>query len=286
MFYFTIINNDYELYFASKGWLDGAWYDSQHLPAGNRWTSYDSDPGALLSAYERDRSQFESLDPDGCIDAYASTYLSDRRNVVLISDHFVNSSHFNADYRDTMANVSRNSSLHAISTSSDQYELYNKYDRYGWLCNYNGRTEWDENGGCNAGKAKQGAADGNWTIYGWTVSSCVSEKVEEKCSVNFSLGIAIAVILANLGKALCVAAVCLLLTDQPLLTIGDAVSSFIRSPDQATHGCCLLNRDEIRRQWVRYRKAGTRTLPKTHLAQTGRRSKAPGWKSWTSFLLL
>lgn len=302
MFYYTIINNDYDLYWASQDWLEGAWYDSYHLPAGGtyrtQWdpifeevrntsvTNYDSDPGALVSAYQSDRSHFEVLNPEECIAAYARTYLSSRRNVMLISDLFVGKKSLNADYEDTMANVTSNSSLHAISTSSDQYDLYNKYNRYGWLCDYNGRSDWDKNGGCTPNKAKQQVQSANWTVYGWVVNGCVSEKVQEKCSVNFSLGIGIAVILANLGKTLCIAAVCLLLTDQPLLTIGDAVCSFFRNPDRTTANCCLLTRDELRTQWTSYRKTEASPPPKAYLDPVKRRWHAPGWKSWCSFLLL
>ena len=302
MFFYTIINNDYDLYWASQSWLEGAWYDTYHLPAGGTYrmqrdpifekvmntsvTNYGSDPGALVSAYQSDRSRFEVLNPEACIDAYARTYLSNRRNVVLISDLFVGKHSLNADYNDTMANVSSNSSLHAISLSSDQYDLYNKYDHYGWLCDYNGRSDWDENGGCTTAKAKQQVQSAGWTVYGWTVSGCVSEKVEERCSVNFSLGVGIAVILANLGKTLCIAAVCLLLTDQLLLTVGDAVCSFFRTPDRTTASCCLFTRDEIRSQWISFRKTETRPPPKVYLTSVKRRWHAPGWESWCSFLLL
>jgi hypothetical protein len=297
MFYSTITNNDYEKYFATKDWLDGAWYDSSNLPAGGtkrlyagklanetwNWvgTGYITDPAALRSAYQKDRSKFEVLDPDGCIDAYAKTYLSDRRNVVLVSDHIV------TGYRSsTNDSISKNSSLQYIDESSQVYELYNKYDRYGWLCDYGSLDDWDRNGGCSAARAKQQVAIGNFTYNSWPISGCVSEKVEEKCSVDFNLCIAIVVIVANVGKALCIATVCLFLTDQPLLTIGDAASSFLRIPDRTTQGCCLLNRFEIRTHWVRCHRAGTKPPPKTYRTHHGRRARAAGWTSWFIFLLL
>ena len=301
MFYSTIINNDYELYFAHEDWLDGAWYDSWNLPAGGTSRpvfdemfnetsetlvhSYATDPEKILASYQHDPSNFEALSPDDCIDAYSKTYLSPRRNVILVTEHSLNSE-FNSGWADNMGNVSNSSSLRAVRQSSDQYELYNKYDRYGWLCNLPGRGEWDENGGCNAAKAKQLAANGNWTVCDWQINSCVSEKLQEKCSVNFNLGIGIVVILANLGKALCIAAVCLLLTDQPLLTVGDAVSSFIRTADPATEGCCLLDQNEIRTRWAHHHRAGTKPPPKAYHKRNGRRAGAAGWKSWTAFLFL
>lgn len=298
MFYSTITNNDYELYFASEDWLDGAWYDTWHLPAGNSWRLvdemyynrttqrnatpiYDSDPAAFVSAYQQDSLSFQRLGPEACIDAYANTYLSNRRNVALISPFVLNSTDFPSAYKEEILAVKSNSSLHWVTLSSDG-SLYNKADRYGWLCDIWGTRE----PACTNADAKAYAATGNWTIYGWPVSACISQLLEEKCSVNYHLGIAITVILANLGKSICIALVCLWLADQPFLTIGDAIVSFLRAPDQSTIGCCLLDRRDVQSQWKDSHRAERQLPPKAYLSQVSHRWSAPGWKSWTSFVVL
>lgn len=295
MFYATIVNNDYDLYFANEGWLDGDWYDTYHLPAPgtsrevhrihNRtdtWSPiYRSDPTSLLDTYRKDSSSFQALEPRACIDAYANTYISDRRHVVLISPWINSSSEFPDAYTEEIERVQSNSSLHWITFSSDQYELYNKLDRYGWLCGHWGRG----NPACTNDRAQLYASK-SWTIFGWPVSSCVSQTVPDSCSVNFHLGIAIVVILANFGKTICIAAVCLFLVDQPMLTIGDAVASFMHRPDPTTAGSSLYDRTEIRNRWESSLRSQNCVPSKAYRPKRQRRWRAVGWKSWLSFLLL
>ena len=278
MFYSTISNNDYELYFATEDWLKGAWYDSMNLPApdtmGDIIPLYKTDPAALVSAYQLDSPQFEAIDPQACIDAYANTYLSNRRHVVLISPWVPSDLH-------DVNRVDKNSSLHWIKPSNHEI-LYNAINRYGWLCD-----KWTTSSqACTNAAAKEYAAQQNWMIFGWPVSGCVSQTLPENCSVNFHLGIAVVVILANLGKTVCIAVVCIFLTDQPLLTTGDAVVSFLRIPDQMTTGCCLLNRRDVRAQWVEAIRARKGFPPKAYIPGKQHRWKAVGRKSWVSFLLL
>ncbi|KAJ4983765.1 hypothetical protein SVAN01_10743 [Stagonosporopsis vannaccii] len=295
MFYSTISNNDYDLYFANKDWLGGAWYDSFSLPASGTsrnvfdpvynktvsWTPvYSSDPASLLNSYRQDASSFQSLNPQACIDAYANTYVSDRRHVVLLSPWVNSSRDFPSAYVDEIQRVQENSSLHWVTFSSNEQLLYNKLDRYGWLCN-----NWDRGTpACTNDAAKEYAAQ-NWTIFGWPVSGCVSQKLPDSCSVNFHLGIAIVVILANFAKTVCIAAVCLFLADQPLLTTGDAIASFMRNPDATTTGCCLLDRNDILAQWYTMICSQKLLPPNAFFPQKQYRWRAVGWKSWLGFLL-
>ncbi|KAF3046889.1 hypothetical protein E8E12_005587 [Didymella heteroderae] len=296
VFYATITNNDYELYFASRDWLNGSWYDSWNLPAPGtvrsyhspttnerfNWTPiYETDPAELLKDYQTFPANYEHLDIDGCIDAYANTYLSDRRNVVLLSPSVPTIYALPSAYVEEIERVEKDSSLHWVIFSSDQQELYNKLDRYGWMCD-----NWDRGvPACTKERAREYAAHNNWTIFGWPVSGCVSQKLADKCSVNFHLGIAIVVVLANFGKAICIAAVCFFLSDQPLLTTGDAVSSFLRESDPTTVGCCLLDRKDICSHWRDAIRSQKRLPLKAHFPHIHRRWQAPGWKSWASFLL-
>ncbi len=288
MFYSTISNSDYELCFANEDYLKGAYYDDWGLPVPgtvreindtdyewtHKWTTpYSTYPAMLPQSYGRDPSSFERLDVDACVDAYANTYMSDRRHVVLLSPW--------VEPHPMDMSVQSNSSLYYVKPSDNVNYLYNMLDRYGWLCNHNGR----ESPACTNSVAKEYAAQ-NWEIFGWPVSGCISETLQETCSVNFHLGIAIAVVLANLGKTLCIAAVCLLLMDQPLLTTGDAVASFMNAPDRTTEGCCLLDRHDIQTRWTSLLRAQKSLPPKVYMLQTHRRWRAVGWKSWLSFLLL
>lgn len=177
MFFSIITNNDYKLYFATENWLNGSWYDSWNLPAPGtirsyyssvtnerfNWTPiYETDPAVLLQDYQNYPSRYEHLDPKGCMDAYANTYLSDRRNVVLLSPWVPPMYALPSAYAEEIERVQKNSSLHWVMFSSNEQEKYNKLDRYGWMCNnWNRGTP-----ACTNQRAKEYAAQNIWTIFG------------------------------------------------------------------------------------------------------------------------
>lgn len=77
------------------------------------------------------------------------------------------------------------------------------------------------------------------------VDYCLSQKVDEKCQLLFSLPICLTIILCNIIKI-----ACMLMTahddrKEIFLTVGDAISSFLKKPDRTTKDRCLLSRRNI-----------------------------------------
>ncbi|KAI9770843.1 MAG: hypothetical protein M1839_003038 [Geoglossum umbratile] len=77
------------------------------------------------------------------------------------------------------------------------------------------------------------------------IDYCLSQKVDEKCKLQFSLYIMIVVIFCNLVKSVAMFLTVWKKQAQPLVTLGDAVSSFLDNPDAATKGMCLLSKSDI-----------------------------------------
>lgn len=71
------------------------------------------------------------------------------------------------------------------------------------------------------------------------VQYCLSEPVEERCRVQFSMVIMSVSILCNFLKALCMLLTLRLQYFRPLVTPGDAMESFLRRADSTTMGMCL-----------------------------------------------
>lgn len=67
-----------------------------------------------------------------------------------------------------------------------------------------------------------------------TVSGCMTSDAEQHCGLYFSLPISIAVIACNIVKFLCMYATAKTKRRDIFLTVGDAVSSFLDSPDETT----------------------------------------------------
>ena len=80
---------------------------------------------------------------------------------------------------------------------------------------------------------------------------CLSVPVDEHCKLQFSLAIMIAVIICNLIKAVCMSVIVWKQDPEPLVTLGDAISSFLDRPDLTTAGNCLVGktRFEDSRSW-------------------------------------
>ena len=80
------------------------------------------------------------------------------------------------------------------------------------------------------------------------------------CTVSLSRALLVVVIVFNISKVVCFI-VALRICTSPLITIGDALASFLHSPDQTTGGFGLLSAYTTRRQmawdYVRYKNIDT-----------------------------
>jgi hypothetical protein len=84
-----------------------------------------------------------------------------------------------------------------------------------------------------------------WRIYHNNITKCWSEKIEEHCTINYSLQLAIIVIVFNFFKIVLFFGILFGVCDQPLITMGDAVSSFLELPDNTTEDLCLMSREDF-----------------------------------------
>lgn len=80
-------------------------------------------------------------------------------------------------------------------------------------------------------------------------ADCLSEIVPLRCKVQFSLTILYWVIATNVAKIILMTITLWRLNEQTLVTIGDAVKSFLREPDPSTEDCCLMSRRNIKTVW-------------------------------------
>ena len=90
------------------------------------------------------------------------------------------------------------------------------------------------------------------------VRGCKSEITDERCKVQFSLGIMIAVICCNLVKACAMIMTVVRSREPTLVTLGDAIDSFLRIPDPTTKGICFADRRFIDCEWRRGGRTGPR----------------------------
>ena len=83
-----------------------------------------------------------------------------------------------------------------------------------------------------------------------SIDYCLAQKVEEHCKLQFSLAIMLIVILCNLVKTICIGMIAWKRDWRPLVTLGDALASFLDRPDLTTEGNCLVERARFESQEV------------------------------------
>ncbi|KAJ0421352.1 hypothetical protein BJY00DRAFT_111398 [Aspergillus carlsbadensis] len=157
-----------------------------------------------------------NLTASECYNAYATTYQAKYGGVILLSDNMSSTTDYN------------------WLDAEEVYRPLQGMSPHTWMCSL-----WDS---CSASDAAQGT----WSIRGYTVKSCQSELVPQYCRLQYSLPLTIAVIVANLVKAVVLCYMSFSSSDPPMLTTGDAVASFLHRPDSFTVGRCLLSARDAR----------------------------------------
>ncbi|KAK2745302.1 hypothetical protein CKAH01_18277 [Colletotrichum kahawae] len=160
----------------------------------------------------------EQMDVTKCIDTYGVAFQSSRGNVLLVSD----------DKRD----VNRTTSNFDISGNA-----------FLWMCSQSSSVL-AGNTTCEEYLLETQRTSRDWSPLGSAVKECYSQKTEEHCKLSFSSTLCWTVAAFNLVKAVLMLFVAFGLGDEdPLMTIGDAVTSFLQHQDDSTADMCLKSKD-------------------------------------------
>ena len=175
------------------------------------------------------QTKTEDLAPVDCFRAYNNEFGSDKRNVIIIGNRN-SSGPANSVYRliDYTINTAATSSPDWLCGAGSPC------DRATRLCNIStGERKWTF-------KTDQDDFYYSESDDSFQVSRCRVERFVPHCKVTFSIYILLIVIVCNALKALALCLVLFLPSFTPLITVGDAVSSFLSHPDPTTEGCGIL----------------------------------------------
>ena len=100
---------------------------------------------------------------------------------------------------------------------------------------------------------------------------CLSQEVEEQCKFQFSAIIMMVVIICNIVKLSCMVWIAWRQDSEPLVTLGDVIDSFLKSPDKYTAGNCLAGKN-----FYSNKRAPRQLLTKEDLKE----AQGP-WSEWT-----
>lgn len=220
------------------------------------------------------------LGPHECFSAYETDFLSKYDSLVLITTGFNDT--------DEPGYSSLQDRVYKLSTQTVWNPSYStQTPAYSWMCkNYGGyrHSSWSK----TCADARPGVDDEDWMVQDemlnqYKIQYCLAEKTAEKCSLQYSFPLAIVVIVANLAKAILIYLVAYRLRGDPLLTLGDAIASFLRNPDRSMAKSCLLTRQETTRRRIFMVARYFIYKPRPYVAKPKRWWRSPAGARWATF---
>ncbi|CAG9971465.1 unnamed protein product [Clonostachys byssicola] len=223
VFFVSTSYNSYRMYIADASFATGAPYNEDIFNVTQEMRTQ------LING-----TRYQVLSNSDCIEAYAQDLIQDRGNVILVvepppQDYSVfqtyDSPHVCAD----------------PSTTS----LYASHD-----CKYSDDVQFND-GFCTKAAWKGRMHDNNWEVAGVKVKYCLSEQTPSRCWLHIATNLVAVVVAFNLAKLILITYILFgnWVDWDPLVTIGDAIASFLNRPDPKTRGMCLLATEEILEFW-------------------------------------
>jgi hypothetical protein len=197
---------------------------------------------AIRNMDQKNSSLVERMDNKACIEAYSVPFQTTHGNVVLVSDSVATGS---------MGTISANYTNQAFVQQQFRQDILD-YDTMEvarentpWLLrNWVSDLGQDVPSGTTFDYLQQ--HPDHLAIFGDVVKYCLAEQIEEKCKLFFNLELAVLIIVLNFLKAGVIAYALFSIKEKPLVTIGDAVASFLQTPDPTTLQMCLRNKSDFR----------------------------------------
>lgn len=232
----TLSAREYTVFTVTEDFLTGAPYNvdlamvmpaqiyykyAPNLTEGNfNVTEYAPEIPAAQNMFDN-LSRLQRLENKECIEAYSQSIISTRSDVLLVSSY----------ENDT------NSVLQYWASQSPHFDQDYVAP---WVCDYPDYLVGSKhNVTCDI--AKKAAEASTWHMNGWPIEYCLSQPVEEHCRVQFSIDIMAIVISCNVVKMLVIGYIAWT-RPMNLVTLGDAVASFLDKPDLNTVGSCLAGK--------------------------------------------
>ncbi|KAK4499429.1 hypothetical protein PRZ48_009943 [Zasmidium cellare] len=269
----TIGANPYIATVASPAWINGGDLSTvvqitipssleQHIPF------HESDMREramsirnMFQANLHNTSRVQNLSTQECISTYSPSFVSRNNHVVAITNEVVH--------------TSRTSYFDIQDDDTDEKV---------WMCaDIPGRTYTYT---CDPRQINPT----NWTIYDRKIDYCLSEVLPQHCKVQFSAYILVVVIFMNAVKSIAMFVAVRGHKDVTLVTIGDAIASYMEAPGEFAQAGCLLGRKDVKRLKKEGQATRARHLysePKAYApVYHARWSKAASQARWLSCLFL
>ncbi|KAK4234231.1 hypothetical protein C8A03DRAFT_38010 [Achaetomium macrosporum] len=225
----SISTNEYKVTIVNEGFM--ALQNRSALPAYLRNDNLEAMHTAAIEG------RLDRLDRSACLDAYASNFQSTRGDMLLVTPGFPlpATPPYGKDFR-----IQRNASFVLQNFACGIRQAYQ------WMCSQDPEYASICSTPCEDVIPRYKADPDGWTPFGVAaVKECYSLPTEERCKLLFSPTLCWLVTALNLFKGILMLATALRRDTRPILTVGDAVASFMAVPDEWTTDMCLVSKQDV-----------------------------------------
>lgn len=300
----TLSANDYEAALVTEDFLAGGWWNETRVRStvqaaayqSSRWrglersgTDGDSLTASLqnlnapwitmyadqLHYMQKNVGSLKRLENSECLQAYATSSLeSEWRNVLVVSD------------------IESNDNAIAMWTHSPISLL----DDETWVCNYHepcnveaihaNPSSWTIGGPGQCSNEDQVQFPGDCLSVPVEVKYCLAEYWPPQCTVRISTYLLMVVIGCNMLKVGCLLITLWIGNFRPLVTIGDAVASYLNDPELATRDVGPLSIMQVKGTSFGCCQRRAKRSAAYFSVQSRRWARAVSWKRWSLCMLL
>ena len=225
----SLCTREYTAFLVSSEFMDGAPFNvtpilDPYETSPNMLQNYEN----IAQKFQKNQTSVARLENKACVEIYTAPIISTNSDLLLVSNY----SEPNNSVLDLLTGIP------GIVNNQPQ----------GCLMAFNSHCANPQDWSIDIPDNEQLPPPG---INGTRIQYCLSQRVEEHCKLQFSLAIMIGVIICNLIKTICMSTIAWRQDPEPLVTLGDAITSFLDRPDVTTKGNCIVGktRFEDGRSW-------------------------------------
>ena len=221
----TLSAHEYNAFLVQPDFLTGAPFNigafSAFTDQEGVWKYESSDQVETVAHTLQDgRRSLQKLANHDCKSTYAAEFISSHANVLLVAFLWNGTQYIQVD---------QDNSILQFWSSRTQGAT----NDFPWFC------------GGEPCDTKKGAESAVWQLGGYNIEYCLSQTVEEHCKIQFSGAIMVIVVVCNFCKMVIMGYIAWKRPPEPLVTVGDAIASFLDQPDPKTIGNCLAGKDQF-----------------------------------------
>ena len=245
----TLQTNDYAVVVVSADFL------SDDGPHCTDFLATSNDTDVICEMYEAAKAgTLTELEVRDCITHYNTKLQNRWSNVFVVSNDILDSESLRNISNSEHSRPSLNwTSLYLeFQSTTEWYQEQWSYEPVlpspsnptAWLC-----SQELFSGSCNLTEALNSS---HWTILGNVIHSgflidhCLAAKAAESCKLQYSFVVLPVIIMSNFIKLVAIIITLRTVKEQHFITIGDAISSFLSTPDLSVKESCLASKSGLR----------------------------------------